>query len=158
MRYNMFEGCSEQEVKRVLNNIKDNLQRLVFFKNKHILFRHVDCTDEYLQERILIENLHSATSFYSLKEAKESILEAINYYWETEIQEFLMSRTDRWVLTFDTKKSIGYGYIKEVDGVFEDCHVVHVVLQKDDDYDLGFYPLTIYPIITRDLVVDTSVY
>ena len=106
MRYNMFEGCSEQEVKRVLNNIKDNLQRLVFFKNKHILFRHVDCTDEYLQERILIENLHSATSFYSLKEAKESILEAINYYWETEIQEFLMSRTDRWVLTFDTKKSI----------------------------------------------------
>ena len=158
MRYDMFQDCSEQDVKRVLNNIKENLQKLVFFKNKHILFRHVDCTDEYLQERLVVENLHSATSYYTLKDAKESILDAINYYWDTEIKEFLWSYEDRWVLTFDTKKPVGYGYIRNRDGVFEDCHIVYVVLQKDDNYDLGFYPLTTYPIITKDLVIDTTIY
>jgi hypothetical protein len=80
-------------------------------------------------------------------------LEALKAKWHV-VERFLLSPMDDVVIIrymMADNKSIGYGYKKGVEGVFEDLHAICIVLQKDDTLGYGFYIKTTYPMITSEM-------
>lgn len=154
MRIDLFNGIPEEEVKHTLQNIHNNL--VVFANhqiNGHAFKKHVDKSDEYLQERLANTGLNASTAFYSASDAKMACLEALKAKWHV-VERFLLSPMDDVVIIrymMADNKSIGYGYKKGVEGVFEDLHAICIVLQKDDTLGYGFYIKTTYPMITSEM-------
>ena len=159
MRINLFDGIAVSEIELAMQNIHNNLRTIAYHHaNGHAFIEHSDKSDAYLQWRLNKKNLHSATSYYSAKDTKECCLIALELHWE-EIKSFLNSTEETLPLYVDlgVEASIGYGYIKDVWGVFEDCHYFCVVLQKDENLGWGFRIVTTYPIITKDLIPDVTI-
>lgn len=156
MRKNLFEGISDNEIKKTMANIYNNLDNIANSqKNSHTFKKHSDKTDDYLKSRIENKKIHSSTSFYCADDAKVASLMVIKHYW-AEIENFLLGNMERidFQLDLGNEHKIGFGYLDNVEGVFEDCHKVCIVLDKDEHSDWGFYILTAYPIITRDLTAE----
>ena len=156
MRKNLFEGLEQSVIDNTLNNIYANLEKIAKDKrNGHAFHRHADKDDDYLLNRIAQGNT-AATSYYDVDIAIRATLAAIRKNWKS-VTEFLQTNESETCLEINASKGIGYGYLKNVEGVFEDCHKAIIVLQKDENVPWGFYVKTSYPVITKDLVPDMSV-
>lgn len=155
----LFEGIDEEVIRKTMKRIHQNLEQVAiqFCCNKHIR-NHFACTDEFLQNRILIENKKFATSFYddNTKELVKVFTEAMNHNWYL-IKDFLRKETVDLIISWDFKKSLGFGYMANTQGVFEDLHMVQVCIKKDENSDHGFIIASAYPTITKDIKPDKSV-
>lgn len=148
----LWKGIAEDVVQNAMQNIHNNLAEIAKYETNHrnhTFSKHIDKDDEYLINRI--ENgCHSATSYYSEDIAKNCINSVLYNKWHV-VARFLLCKDEEIALYMHISEGVGYGYLEDIEGVFEDCHLVCVVLEKDINKDWGFSVKTSYPIITRDL-------
>ncbi len=151
----LFEGISEDVIEKSLNNIKNNLHKIRL--SPHTKY-HCGQTDEFLQNRIYDENKRHSTSFYTedVKEIKDICIKTILANWD-KVTNFLLGYFCSDAICLDFHKALGFGYLSEIQGVFEDLHLVKVCLVKDECAPCGFVVSSVFPVITRDIKPDESV-
>lgn len=153
-KINLFEGIEDEIIQKSLQNIKENLHRVPCSHFKY----HCGQTDEFLQNRIYEENKRDATSFYTenMKEVRKICIETMRDNWD-EVAGFLCCGFIDCSIQKDFHKSLGFGYLAGVQGVFEDLHRVRVCLKKDEATPCGFRVTSVHLVITRDIQPDESV-
>lgn len=158
MTRDLFKDIDSEVVQRTLHNIQNNLKEIVDKQFYHIK-RHMNKDDIYLQRRIIYKGINTATSFYQMDTAefKAICLKTLNNNWQ-EISNFLVSSANQCLVYSDYKNdSLGFGYIVNQQGVFENLHKVCVCIAKRDDLPYGLFIQSMYLIITDDIIPDTSV-
>jgi len=142
---NLFKDVPEEIVNRTLKEICRNLEYISIYDG-HTLQKHADIQCLILKTRLTSEDIQYATSYHDIAIANLVVKSILKYQFDSVIREWLLSTcTDILALSGRFQRSIGYGYKKDVDSLFENLNKAKLVLMKDNRADWGFKILTSYP-------------
>lgn len=142
---NLFRDIPEEQIDIVLGNIRNNLQ-WINLHDGHAIKRHVDIQPEILKNRLMMEEMKYATSYYDMHVAKVVTVGLMKLFYENKIKLWLMSSgSDLLMLQGRCRTGIGYGFQQGDGQLYENLHQVRVILEKEESRDWGFRILTSYP-------------
>jgi len=141
----LFKDVPEEIINRTLKEICRNLEHISVYDG-HTLRRHADIQCLTLKTRLTSEDIQYATSYHDIEIAKIVVKSILKYQFDNVVKEWLLSTyTDILVLSGRFRRSIGYGYKKNDESLFENLNKAKLVLMKDGRADWGFKILTSYP-------------
>lgn len=141
----LFAGIPDEVIEDTLHMIRMNLDKVNLYGG-HTLKKHADIQVQALKYRLTKEDIRYATSFWDMEVAIVIAHEMMKTFFDKEIESWLRNNySDYLPLIKKYDKSIGYGFRKGENTLWENLKKACLVLVKDANADWGFRILTGYP-------------
>lgn len=145
----LFADIPEEIVEKALNNIRENLH-LVGIGGGDTEERYTDIQPYQLKMRLTLEDIGFATSFCDLEIAKAAAEGILIQCFEEQILPWLRCKDSDILSVFGMfRKTVGYGYRRGDQKLYENLHRACLRLVKDDDADWGFRVESGYPVFSN---------